>query len=66
MKQRGPVTLAIPLEGLAEWSTRVTSGQGYRIFILAAMENWSVADMSRFLIENGFDKEVVELFRCNK
>ena len=35
-------------------------------FILAAMENWSVADVSGFLIENGFDKEVVELFRCNK
>ena len=35
-------------------------------FILAAMENWSVADVSGFLIENGFDEEVVELFRCNK
>ena len=34
--------------------------------IPAAMESWSVADVCGFLIENGFDEEVVELFRCNK
>ena len=34
--------------------------------ILAAMESWSVGDVCGFLIENGFDEEVVELFRCNK
>ena len=27
---------------------------------------WSVAEMSEFLVVNGFDEEAVELFRRNK
>ena len=30
------------------------------------MESWSVAEVSEFLVENDFDEEVIELFRCNK
>ena len=30
------------------------------------MENWSVAEVSEFLVANDFDDEVVELFRRNK
>lgn len=30
------------------------------------MESWSVLDISDFLMTNGFDEEVVEVFRCNK
>ena len=30
------------------------------------MESWSVAEVFEFLVENDFDEEVVELFRCNK
>ena len=30
------------------------------------MENWSVAEVSEFLDANGFDEEVIELFRLNK
>ena len=35
-------------------------------FILAAMESWSVAEVSEYLVENDFDEEIVELFCCNK
>ena len=34
-------------------------------FLVATMESWSVAEVSEFLVANGFDEEV-ELFRRNK
>lgn len=36
------------------------------IAIAATMESWSVAEVSEFLVANGFDEEAVELFRRNK
>ena len=35
-------------------------------FLVATMESWSVAEVSEFLVANGFDEEEVELFRRNK
>ena len=35
-------------------------------FFVATMERWSVAEVSEFLVVNGFDEEAVELFRRNK
>ena len=35
-------------------------------FLVATMESWSVAEVSEFLVANGFDEEAVELFRRNK
>ena len=35
-------------------------------FFVATMERWSVAEVSEFLVVNGFDEDAVELFRRNK
>ena len=35
-------------------------------FLVAIMESLSVAEVSEFLVANGFDEEAVELFRRNK